>query len=115
MSSSSNPAPVEPTPGESAVVVDAVEEYQKTLREKILFGLRVYPAVSPTMLHTFLGTATPKSIWKDVVLEELLREGVVIKEEVSLTSPIERNQTYTILRLRDIPYTPPTQSVHTTQ
>jgi len=99
-------------PDSSAEEVNsAYEAMGDMLREKILFGLAIYPFLSPSQLHVFLGTATPKSIWKDVVLEALLAEGAVVKEEITLVSPHERTQTYTILRLACNPYTPP-EGVH---
>lgn len=88
-------------------VVTPVDKYEIDLRQKILFGLSVYPFVSPSMLHVFLGTSTPSSIWKEQVLRQLLEEGVVVQEDVQLTSPAERSQTYTVLRLADRPYSPP--------
>ena len=86
---------------------DAAADYVRQLREKILFGLSVYHFLSPSMLHVFLGTATPASLWKDKILTELLEEGLVVKEDVQLTSPFERSQTYTILRLPDNKYKAP--------
>lgn len=97
------PVPIEDAPTNNEVY----EGLAKILREKILFGLAVYPFLSPSMLHVFLGTATPKSLWKDVVLEALLKEGLVCKDEVTLTSPHDRTQTYTILRLADAVYITP--------
>lgn len=96
-------------PGKSDVQEDQgvqtnLENFAQMLREKILFGLQVYPYLSPTMLHVFLQTATPAGIWKPI-LNELIVEGLVVSEEVTLTSPHERTQTYTILHLATTPYT----------
>jgi hypothetical protein len=85
----------------------AFENQVRILREKILFGLSIYPAMSPSMIHVFVGPAQPKEIWKDVVLAQLIEEGEVIKTEVQLTSPLERSQTYTVLHRKDYTYTPP--------
>jgi hypothetical protein len=93
---------------------NAADEYAQTLRRKILFGLYVYPYMNPSMLHVFLGTATPKALWKDVILKELIQEGHVTEDSVQLTSPHDRTQTYTILRLRATPPihgVPPEQGV----
>lgn len=84
-----------------------IDKYEIDLRQKILFGLSVYPFLSPSMLHVFLGTSTPTSIWKEQVLRQLLEDGLVVQEDVQLTSPSDRSQTYTILRLADRAYTPP--------
>jgi hypothetical protein len=91
----------------------AFEALEQILRDKILFGLTVYPALSPSMLHVFLGTATPKALWKDIVLEKLLLEGVVTKTEATLTSPYDRTQTYTVLHLTSNLYTPPADANQT--
>lgn len=92
---------------EASTPSDAATKYKESLRSKILFGLSVYPFVNPSMLHVFMGTSTPTSIWKDEVLEELIQEGLVVKEDVQLTSPSERSQTYTVLHLAEREYTPP--------
>lgn len=86
---------------------DGLQEYVATLRKKILFGLAIYPALSPSMLHVFLGTATAVSVWKPL-LSDLLAEGLVVEEEHQLKSPHDRSQTYTILRLACNAYSPPT-------
>lgn len=85
-------------------VEEGVIDYLKLLREKILFGLEVYPYVSPSMLHVFLGTATSAHVWKSI-LNDLIAEGLVTREEVTLTTPHDRTQTYTILHLTQKPYT----------
>lgn len=79
-------------------VTDAMSDYEGRLREKILFGLRVYPFVSPTMLHNFLGTSTSARLWKSI-LQELVGEGLITRTEVQLTSPHDRVQTYSVLHL----------------
>jgi hypothetical protein len=85
----------------------AANEWAQNLREKILFGLSIYKFVSPTMLHVFLGTSIPSALWKDEVLTKLIEEGLVIQENVSLTSPLDRSQSYTVLRLAENAYIPP--------
>ena len=86
------------------------DEYLRQLREKILFGLSIYKYVTPTMLHTFLGTSTPASLWKEVILAELLADGTVVSDTVTLTSPHDRQQTYTILHLPENVFVPPEDS-----
>ena len=85
---------------------DGIADYVSILREKILFGLTIYPAVSPTMLHTFLGTSTSTHVWKPI-LNDLIGEGLVERTEVTLTSPHDRVQTYTIIHRTDKPYNKP--------
>lgn len=84
----------------------SLEDYTQLLREKIIFGLQVYPYLSPTMLHVFLGTAVSTHVWKPI-LNDLIVEGVVQKDEVQLTSPHDRVQSYTVLHLTTNPYIQP--------
>jgi hypothetical protein len=88
---------------------EAMEDYVRMLREKILFGLEIYTFVSPTMLHTFLGTSTSAHVWKPI-LNQLIAEGLVEREEVTHITPHtlhERTQTYTILHLAQNHYPNP--------
>lgn len=98
---------ISPSSEASGLNDDTVQDYGQLLRDKILFGLEVYPFVSPTMMHTFLGTATPSAIWKEV-LNHLIAEELVVKTEVRLTSPHDRVQSYTVLHLASKPYCVPT-------
>jgi hypothetical protein len=86
------------------VLQAASNDYLDSLRQKILFGLRIYPYVNPSMLHVFLGTSTPSSLWKDLVLAGLIEEGLVVSETVTLTSPFDRSQSYTVLHLTENAY-----------
>lgn len=86
---------------------EAMDPAYDMWREKVLFGLSIYPVISPSMLHIFVGTAVPKSLWKDVILKELIQEGLVVQENITLTSPHDRVQTYTLLRLATTPYVAP--------
>jgi hypothetical protein len=83
---------------------EAADSYMAQLREKIVFGLSMYPYLNPTMLHTFLGTSTPVSLWKDQVLAQLIEEGIVVQTNVSRLSPQQRTQTYSVLHLACNPY-----------
>lgn len=89
------------------ILQESANAYMAQLREKILFGLSIYKYLNPSMLHVFLGTSTPSSLWKDQVLEQLLAEGAVVKTDIQLTSPSERSQSYTILHLPENKYSPP--------
>lgn len=92
---------------------DSANEYLELLRQKILYGLSIYKFLSPSQLHVFVGTATPTSLWKEQVLEKLIEQGLVISKVVTLTSPFDRSQTYTVLHLPENPYTPPEAFVAT--
>lgn len=88
-------------------LTDSANEYLLLLEQKILYGLSIYRFVSPSMLHVFLGTSTPASLWKDQVLQRLIESGQVISENVTLTSPFDRSQSYTVLHLPENVYEPP--------
>lgn len=93
----------------SEEVVDATSLYVEQLRAKILFGLSIYKFVNPSMLHVFLGTSTPSAIWKEQVLAQLIEEGLVISETISLTSAADRAQTYTVLHLPENVFVTPAE------
>lgn len=95
----------------SAETQQALEDYTQMLREKILFGLTVYPALAPYMLHPFLGTSTSTNVWKPI-LDELIADGLVERIEVTLTSPRDRQQTYTIIRRTDKDYVQRMYNLH---
>ncbi len=85
-----------------------LEDYSQKLQDKILFGLMIYPALSPSMLHVFLGTSTPTKVWK-AILQNLIATGVVVQEDITLTSPHDRVQSYTVLHLQSKPYDAPSE------
>ena len=87
----------------NAETQEALEDYTQMLRDKILFALTIYPALAPYMLHPFLGTSTSTHVWKPI-LNALIAEGLVEKVEVTLKSPMDRQQTYTIIRRTDKDY-----------
>jgi hypothetical protein len=68
------------------------------LRSKIIHVLSVYPQLSPSMLQVGLGTSLPPNIWKPH-LDELIEEGVILRTQRVVESPIGRAQNYVILEL----------------
>lgn len=78
--------------------IDSLVVYEEQLREKIIFGLSVYPFISPSQLHVFLGTSTSSGVWKPI-LEDLITEGKVTRTEKAYTSSQGRSSVYTILHL----------------
>lgn len=77
---------------------DFVSITEDTIRNKIVHVLTVYPKVSKSMLQVGIGTAVSPKIWH-VVLDHLISEGRVQQEQLSLTGPTGREQTYTIIQL----------------
>ena len=68
------------------------------IREKILHILRIYPKLSPSMLHQGLGVWMRAGLWRPV-LDQLIEDGEVVREQESRMTPQERYNTYTWLRL----------------
>jgi hypothetical protein len=83
---------------EETRVVD-VEEARMKIREQIIHILGIYPILSPTMLQGGLGPYKKPAQWKPI-LEELIREGIVVREATDqIMTPSNRYNTYTLLRL----------------
>lgn len=51
-------------------------EEQALIRKKILRVLKVYPTVSPAMLHIGIGTSVRTSLWRPI-LDKLIAEKLV--------------------------------------
>lgn len=62
--------------------------------------LSIYPVLSPTMLQAGIGPYQKPAHWRPI-LEELIHEGVVVREQEERKTPKERFNTYTKLRLND--------------
>lgn len=75
-----------------------VSEAEKTIRERIVHILTVYPKISVSMLQIGVGTSLAPRLWKPV-LEQLITEGIVVREQLNYTSPTGREQLYTSLKL----------------
>jgi hypothetical protein len=67
------------------------------LREKILYVLRLYPRISPSMLQTGLGNVRPAD-WRPV-LEKLIKEGHINRETKVSHTPEGHRHTPTFLYL----------------
>ena len=101
---STSPFPIDNIPPPSTNAEEAMDNYAELLRAKILHALKIYPALSPTMIHVALGTSTSAVVWK-AVLEELIAEGLVVRREITATSPHDRVQNYTVIHLAETEYT----------
>jgi len=72
---------------------------EHTLREKIEHTLKVYPGISASMLQVGIGTSMPSDFWKPV-LEKMIIEGVVVREEVAFATPSRAVRSYVKLSLK---------------
>lgn len=75
---------------------------EEFLKQKILFILGIYPRLSHSMLQIGMGTGLPALLWRPS-LDALIAQGVVKSENVQLTTPSGRAQTYKVLSLADSP------------
>ncbi len=75
---------------------------RQTMRAKILHCLSIWPYLNPSMLQVGIGTAVSPRIWHPV-RDQLIREGLIVQEEIRTRSHVGRDQVYTILRLKTAP------------
>jgi hypothetical protein len=71
---------------------------KKVLADKIVHALTVWPVLSPSMLQVGIGTSVSPKLWHPI-LEQLIKDGVVKREEVRAKSPLGRDQVYIRLSL----------------
>lgn len=68
------------------------------MRDKIVHTLTIWPILSPSMLQVGIGTSISPKIWHPV-LEQLIKDGIITREELRAKSSIGRDQIYTRLSL----------------
>ena len=69
------------------------------IKAKIVHVLTIYPVLSPSMLQVGLGTSLPSYVWAPI-LEQMIQEGIVIREDVFKEHPSGRTFKYGTLRLK---------------
>lgn len=79
-------------------LVGEVSHTEKTIRDKIIHTLTIYPQISPSMLQVGIGTAMPPTIWKPI-MTQMEEEGVIKRHSVQSITPTNRVQVYTVLSL----------------
>lgn len=72
--------------------------YLKDVEDRIVAVLRIYPRLSPSMLHIGIGTSMPTKIWRPV-LQDLIDRKIVVQESKVDLSAKGRSQSHTILSL----------------
>jgi len=75
-------------------------ESDSALGEKIVFTLTLFPRLTPTMLQVGIGPHVPPRRWRPI-LERLVTEGKISREERGVTTPIGQYRTVTILSLSE--------------
>jgi hypothetical protein len=70
------------------------------LSEKIVFILTIYPRLMPSMLQVGIGPHINSRRWKPLV-DQLIKEGKVVREEIALYTPSGQYRSYGVLRLAD--------------
>lgn len=74
--------------------------YPKDIEAKIQHLLKIYPAVSPSMMQVGLGPSLPSKIWKPV-LRDLIERGLVKEDVFMHMTSTGRSQAYTVLSLKE--------------
>lgn len=75
-----------------------VLDTEKTIRDKIIHVLSIYPRISTSMLQIGVGTSLMPSLWKPI-LNQMMADGLVLEERKMFRTPSDRQQSYTILSL----------------
>jgi hypothetical protein len=70
------------------------------LEDKIAFVLTIYPVLMPSMLHVGIGPNIRPQLWRPV-LERMIADGKVVKEEKGITTHLGQYRTFTFLRLSE--------------
>lgn len=70
--------------------------------ERIKHCLTIFPKVSPTMLQMGIGAYINAVKWQPQ-LEQMIVDGIVIREFITLKSPAERWKSYTLISLKSAP------------
>lgn len=83
------------TEHEDEQFVSATEEL---IEARIIHVLTIWPKLNPSMLQVGIGTALSPKMWHPV-LDRLISEGKVIKQELSGRGPTGRDQIFTIISL----------------
>lgn len=78
-----------------------VVEAEEKIRQRIVHILRVYPAVSPSMLQISMHQKAHE--WKPI-LEHMIADDYVYRTVVMSDTPEGRLQNYTVLRLGKVAY-----------
>jgi len=78
--------------------IGEVIDTDKTIRDKIIHVLSIYPQISTSMLQIGVGTSLMPALWKPV-LEKMIEEGIVKRVRKTVVTPTDRQQSYTILSL----------------
>lgn len=92
---------------ESAEPTTAFEEVTADIRADILSLLETYPYLGYTMIQVGIGPAKPPKLWKPI-LEQLVEEGVILKQTVPVTSGRGRDITRTVYHRDTMPWPPVT-------
>jgi S1-C subfamily serine protease len=68
------------------------------IKARILKVLEIYPKISPSMLQIGIGSSLPAKMWHPV-LETLIEEGVIVRDNIVALSSTDRQQVYKVLSL----------------
>ncbi len=66
--------------------------------ERIKYALTIYPILSPSMLQVGIGNNINSSVWRPL-LQKLIEDGIVFKQELLTETPAGRKFPHTRLSL----------------
>lgn len=76
--------------------------FRQQIRDKIIQTLTIWPRLSPSMLQVGIGTSVKPTLWHPI-LDSLIKEGIVARDEISMKSHIGRDQVYSVIHLVNEP------------
>ena len=73
---------------------------QTQIQEQLTHLLKVYPVLSPTLIQGLLGSNIRPTFWKPV-LEAMIDEGSISRDEVQAQNAYGQFRSYTCIRLNN--------------
>lgn len=83
----------------------SLDEGIEEVRARILHLLEIYPFMARSMIQVGIGPGCPPKIW-DPILQQLVSEGKICKEEINTTSPKGRSGSKDVYHLPCFTYPP---------
>lgn len=97
VNTAAQPIEAEPTNQMDEVVAD--------VRADILSLFDTFPYISSTMIQVGIGPSKPPKLWRPV-LEQLVKDGILLERMISVTTPKNRNITRTVYHPMTMPWPP---------
>lgn len=82
-------------------IIETESEEQDLIRRRIINVLCIYPRISPSMLQAGIGPSTKAGKWRPI-LEQMIKEGIVIRDQKMAKAPGGVHRVATILSLNPL-------------